>query len=154
MTPAAGIDLLRRLADAPGRVASTIHSATTTDPEPDGWTAQEVVLHLVAVERVVFQARLRDLAQQDLPSWAWVEPGPAAASPGETLSTTIERFREARSATLAWVGALDDEDWRRAGQHATLGKLDVAGLLALAADHDDEHLAALDSIGGRPPAAS
>jgi DinB superfamily len=149
MPPTARVDLLRRLAEAPERVARVAHSSKATPAEPDEWTSQEVVLHLVAVERVVFQARLRDLAEQGLPAWAWVEPGPEPASPGETLSLSIARFQEARSETLAWVGTLDDEGWRRAGQHATLGRLDVAGLLALAASHDDEHLAALDRIGER-----
>jgi hypothetical protein len=154
MTPAARVEALRRLAEAPERVAKAAHSSTATPPEPDGWTSQEVVLHLVAVERVVFQARLRDLAEQDLPAWAWVEPGPAAASPGETLSATLARFLDARSETLAWVAALDGQGWRRAGQHATLGRLDVAGLLGLAADHDDEHVAALLRIDGRAPATA
>jgi hypothetical protein len=43
------------------------------------------------------------------------------------------------------VAAFDDAGWARTGVHATYGRLDVAALLRLAADHDDEHLAALEA---------
>lgn len=39
--------------------------------------------------------------------------------------------------------ALDDDGWSRRGTHQTYGELDVAGLLRVALDHDDHHLAAL-----------
>ena len=38
----------------------------------------------------------------------------------------------------------DDYDgWDRTGVHETYGRLDVAGLLRVAIDHDEEHLAGL-----------
>ena len=60
----------------------------------------------------------------------------------------------ARLATLESVAALDEAGWRRSGHHATLGTLDVAGLLGLAADHDTEHLATLARLGRSTPARS
>ncbi len=38
---------------------------------------------------------------------------------------------------------LDDAGWARFGTHVTYGVLDVAGLLNLAIDHDEDHLAGL-----------
>jgi hypothetical protein len=40
--------------------------------------------------------------------------------------------------------ALDEAGWARSGTHATYGALDVAGLLRVAADHDDDHIAVLE----------
>ena len=147
---------LRQLADAPRRIALASTAPLIAVPVPGSWTAQQVVLHLVAVEVEVFQRRLRDLATAVEPRWAWIEPGPAEVGPGETLAETVARFAAERAATLAWVTTLDDAGWRRFGHHATLGMLDVGGLLAVATAHDAEHLAALLAAGPssrRPPRA-
>ena len=41
------------------------------------------------------------------------------------------------------LDALGPEGWSRTGTPDTYGVLDVAGLMTVAADHDDEHLASL-----------
>jgi hypothetical protein len=48
-----------------------------------------------------------------------------------------------RAATLALLDDLGPDGWTRTGTHDTYGVLDVAGLMTVAADHDDEHLASL-----------
>ena len=141
--------MLRRLRNAPERVANAARLAGATQVEPGSWTAQQMVLHLVAVEAAVFQGRLRDLAERTNPHWSWVEPGPAPAAPDETIGQSSDRFRAARAATLDTVGRLDPAGWERAGVHATVGRLDVTGLLALAADHDADHLRALNRLARR-----
>lgn len=135
--------LLLRLAAAPARFAAALSTGAAAAERPGEWTAQQVILHLVAVELEVFQRRLVDLRQVAVPAWTWVEPRPAGTEPDETIARSLERFAAARARTLAEVGALDDAGWLRFGEHATLGRLDVTGLLALAADHDAEHLGAL-----------
>jgi hypothetical protein len=139
--------LARRLVGAPARVRRAATAAATSTPAPGDWTAQQIVLHLVAVEIEVFQRRLLDLSQMDAPPWAWAEPGPADMGSGETIAESMIRFARARLATLEWVGALDEAGWRRVGRHVTLGTLDVTGLLTLAADHDADHLASLVKLG-------
>jgi hypothetical protein len=51
---------------------------------------------------------------------------------------------------LASVTALTSADWARTGTHATMGVLDVAALLRVAIDHDDEHLASIDRLAAAP----
>ncbi len=135
--------LAGRLVGGPARIKRAAIAASNATPKPGEWTAQQIVLHLVAVEVGVFQQRLHELSELDAPEWGWVEPGPAEPLGDESLAGSLIRFAAARLATLDWVAALDDAGWSRAGQHANLGRLDVAGLLALAADHDAEHLAGL-----------
>jgi hypothetical protein len=118
-----------------------------SSPTPHGGSPQRRLpsrlrsRHLVEGE--VYQRRLRDLATAVEAQWTWTEPGPAEMGPGETLAETVARFAAARAATLAWVATLDGAGWRRSGHHATLGTLDVGGLLAVATAHDAEHLATL-----------
>ena len=52
-------------------------------------------------------------------------------------------FAKRRAKSVATVRALDEAGWARFGTHATYGRLDVAGLLRLAIDHDEEHLAGI-----------
>jgi hypothetical protein len=139
--------LIRRLDGAPARINVAAGIADTATPRPGDWTAQQIVLHLLAVEITVFQRRLRDLAELDRPEWTWVEPGPAEQGPNETIADTLVRFASARLATLEWVAGLDEAGWQRSGNHATIGPLDVTGLLKLAANHDADHLAALVQLG-------
>jgi hypothetical protein len=136
---------------APARVRRAALAAEGSPVGADEWTAQEIVLHLVAVEEEVFQQRLLDLRDKASPEWAWVEPGPAVVQEGETLTDSVVRFAGARLATLEWVAALDETGWARSGHHATLGILDVQGILGLAADHDAEHLATLVRLSRSAP---
>ena len=135
--------LVERFAMFPGRVAAAAQAADRT-PRTDGeWTPEQVVRHLVAVETIVHQARLLDVAVEDVPAWGWTEPGPWLGEPDLGLAGVLDRFAELRAGTVASIKALDASAWTRSGTHATYGKLDVAGLLGLAVDHDEEHLRGL-----------
>lgn len=119
--------------------------AAASRPTPAGeWGPTEVVRHLIAVEGEVHLERLRQVALEDNPQWAWTEPGLAADFDGADLATVLEAFAEARGATVELVLALGEDGWDRFGTHATYGRLTVEGLLRLAADHDAEHLGGLD----------
>ena len=144
--------ILGRFAAGPGRVASAAAEAQAdrlaggVRRRPDGWSEREIVAHLVRVEREVFQVRLRQLADEAEPHWQWVEPG---AGPGHaSLATLVGRFSAARGATIHYLEGLDDGSWARSGIHVTYGRLDVAGLLGIAVDHDTDHIAELERRAG------
>jgi DinB superfamily len=137
--------LIKRFAAFPDRLAATAR-ATDGAPRRDGeWTPEEVVRHLIAVETDVHQARLLDVAINDGPRWAWVEPTPWQGEPDLALDGVLERFAARRAATVANVAALDLDGWARTGIHATFGRLDIGGLLAIAIEHDEEHLRGLEA---------
>ena len=144
--------ILERFAAGPGRVASAAVGAQAgrlavgVRRRSEGWSEREIVAHLVRVEREVFQVRLRQVVDEDEPHWQWVEPG---AGPGHaSLATLVGRFSAARGATIRYLQALDDGGWARSGIHATYGRLDVAGLLGIAVDHDTDHIAELKRRAG------
>jgi len=119
-------------------------------PPAGEWSPRDVVAHLVAVEGVVWQARLDTLGpDRKEPSWSWTEPGPLEDGAAATLEGALALFAAGRALTLARLAALDDAGWARTGIHATYGRLDVAGLMRIAAEHDDEHLDALEAWAGR-----
>ncbi len=147
-TPAARAAALKRLTQFPVRLGVVAHAVADADEAAGGppageWSARENVAHLVAVERTVWQARLDGLAALppgEEPVWAWTEPGPVEDPDVATLDGALAVFAAERGRTLTRLNALDDAGWARTGTHATYGPLDVAALLRIAANHDDEHV--------------
>lgn len=133
--------LLDRLAGVPDQLATAARSAPAA--AAGEWSPSDVVRHLIAVEEEVWQLRLRHLATEEHPIWAWTEPDRWQGEPDASLDRLLEVHRVARSATVGMLNAFDDADWARTGTHETFGVLDVAALLEKAADHDDEHLSGL-----------
>lgn len=105
------------------------------------WSAREVILHLAAVEAEVWHPRLDALAAEAFPTWPWVESGLWEGRRADSFAGALAAFSAFRAATVARLEAFDDAGWARRGRHATYGELDVAGLMRIALDHDEEHLA-------------
>jgi hypothetical protein len=133
-----------RLATLPARLAAVARAAPQTAPAPGEWTPAEIVRHLIAVEELVWHTRLGQLETEDHPHWVWVEPGQWLGAPGAGLDDVLAAHAAVRKATLERLETLGPEGWARTGTHDTYGELDVAGLMTVAADHDDEHLASLE----------
>ena len=134
-----------RLATFPGRLADGARAAAATPPMPGEWSPSEIVRHLIAVEEEVWHRRLGQLATEDHPRWRWVEPSQWLGQPGAGLDELLDTHRRLRASTLSMLGALGPAGWLRTGTHDTFGPLDVAGLMTVAADHDEEHLATLEA---------
>jgi hypothetical protein len=133
--------LLGRLAATPARLASWVTAAgEPASGDPDGiWGPREVTRHLLAVERVVWQARLDELAAGDQPRWSYAEPG-VGEPDDRPLDALVATFAARRAETIGRLRSLDGAGWARTGVHQRFGVLDVARLCRVAADHDDEHL--------------
>ena len=132
-----------RLATFPARLAAAARDAPSDAPAPGEWTPSEIVRHLIAVEELVWHVRLGQLGTEDHPHWVWVEPGQWLGAPGAGLDDVLATHAAVRASTLATLDALGPAGWVRTGTHDTFGVLDVAGLMTVAADHDDEHLESL-----------
>jgi len=132
-----------RLAALPPALAAGARSAPPDPPAAGEWSPREIIRHLIAVEVEVWHVRLGQLATEAHPHWVWVEPGPWEGSPGANLESLLATHAIERARTLEILDALGPDGWARRGTHDTYGDLDVAGLMRVAADHDDEHLASL-----------
>jgi hypothetical protein len=132
-----------RLAAFPDALSAAARAAPQEPPAPGEWTPSEIVRHLIAVEELVWHVRLGQLETEEHPRWTWVEPGQWLGAPGANLADVLATFASVRGRTLEILDDLGPDGWARRGTHDTYGELDVAGLMAVAADHDDEHLASL-----------
>jgi DinB superfamily len=132
-------ELVEAFAGFPDRLDRAARTPMRSAP-PGEWGAAEIVRHLIAVEGEVWRSRLARVVVEDDPHWSWTEPGLAPGFEDAPIDTILAAFAAARASTVATVRALDGAGWARYGTHATYGRLDVAGLLELAIDHDEEHL--------------
>jgi hypothetical protein len=132
-----------RLVAFPVTLAAAVRAAPQDPPAPGEWTPSEIVRHLIAVEEEVWHRRLGQLRTEEHPRWRWVEPGQWLGAPGATLDVMLAAHARVRTATLTLLDDLGLVGWARTGTHDTFGVLNVAGLMSIAADHDDEHLASL-----------
>lgn len=148
--------LLEAFADFPARLAAAARAAVARAAAASDhalgageWGPAEVVRHLIAVEDEVWQSRFAEIVVVDEPHWGWTEPGLAPGFDDASLDAVLAAFSVARAMTVATVRDLDEAGRARAGVHATYGRLDVAGLLRIATDHDADHLASLEPRGDR-----
>ncbi len=136
------------LASVPERAAAAARGSSTAPdaaPAPGEWSAREVVLHLAAVDEEVWRPRLKALATETFPHWPWMEPGLWSGPGDATFEGALAAYAEHRAETIAVLDALGDDGWTRTGRHDTFGVLDVAELMRIALDHDEEHLAQIGS---------
>jgi hypothetical protein len=138
--------LVEAVASFPARLSELARGAADRPVAAGEWGPCEVVRHLVAVERVVWWARLASIRDEDDPRWPWTEPGPEPGLEDVPLEHLLALFAAERAATVAILDSFDEATWARAGVHAAYGRLDVAGLLRVATEHDAEHLRALAPV--------
>jgi hypothetical protein len=136
-------EIVARLAAFPDRLREAAVAAADRPVPPGEWTPAEVVRHLMAVEGEVWLARLATLVAGGEPRWSWTEPDPLRGFEDAPLEEVLGYFGRLRASTLDFLRLFDGDGWARTGVHETYGRLDVAGLLRLAIDHDEEHLMGL-----------
>jgi hypothetical protein len=131
-------------------------------PAPAAWAAVEIVCHLRDIEELVMlrfrmmlamdEPRLIVAGDMPHPPQAW-GLGPGDGPPVDPVRWAEERqylvnepsgalaaFRRRRAETLALLGRLTAEQWRRGALHPSRGRVTFAEWPALMAGHDDNHL--------------
>jgi len=140
--------LIAEFAGFPAKLEAAAIPANAEPALGEGeWGVAEIVRHLIAVESEVHQRWQADVATLDDPRWTWTEPGVAPGYDDASIEEILAAFATARAQTVATVNALDEPGWHRTGTHGTYGVLDVEGLVRLAIDHDEDHLAAIRALG-------
>lgn len=110
---------------------------------PDEWSFRYVAAHLATVEKDCMWERLQKIASGSEPHFAYYWNTGWDFSQ-EELTISLERWRERREASVAFVRSLPEEKWLLTGTHATSGTITMLDVLRIMLDHDREHLAELD----------
>ena len=137
--------ILVALATTPEDLARLVKDRTADDllqPSRDGgWGVIEVLAHLRDWEEVFLERLKRTLAEdrpflpvQDDELWP-IERDYRGQIPDKTL----DRFRDLRAETLAFLHGLPAEAWARRADHGTFGEVTILWLADHICDHDAEH---------------
>ena len=117
---------------------------TESRPDPDNWSAYQVVCHLVYIEENDWLVRARMIAEEGTARpFPPVDHGDQSARyAGQSLAQVLDQFTELRHRNLDAVRGLltDDAVLDQRGTHPTLGEVTMRQLLAAWAVHDLNHL--------------
>lgn len=141
-------DLAAALAAGPGRlraVAAGLDDAQRRHrPAPGDWGLNEVMAHLLHVERELFLPRLQRIATEAHPVLPAFSPEAWVRERDHSLAgfdTSLAAFERARAETIAYLRALPADAHERLGVSGFFGPLSLRQYATHIADHDVEHLA-------------
>ena len=108
----------------------------------EGWSAKDVVAHLLARHDDALVGRVRAMLERDNPSLPDIpdETGLDALR-GRGIEELCDDFASRRSEAAGWLSALTEEQLRRGGRHEVAGALTIADILHHLAYHDLLHVA-------------
>jgi hypothetical protein len=134
-------DLLEALAGATG-------AELDWRPDPDAWSARDVVHHLEDAE-LTGAVRLRRLLAEEaplLPAFDEEAYRRRLAYARRPIEAALAAIRAAHGTTAELLDGLGDADWTRAGTHSEEGPYSVERWLAFHAAHTHEHAAQIREL--------
>ena len=123
----------------------------------DDWSARTVLAHLRDDEFMVMRLRLERMIVEDHPTLAPFDEKAWAASRWngrDRLQELLGDFRLQREATLMILRRLQDDDWLRTGLQPEYGDFDVHFWVEHCLEHDETHIAQIQSALARARAGS
>ncbi len=147
--------VLARLAAAPVRLAAALSRMEDADSVmggvPGEWSPTEVLAHMRASQDILEPRILQILVRDNPPLSAfderrWEEVSHYAAAP---IIDSLETLRLRRNDLLRALRAIPAGDWERTGIHEARGPQSVLQIATHIADHDDEHIAQIESYGAQ-----
>ena len=117
--------------------------------QPDGeWSAHQHLVHLLQVEREIYQPRIAGMVEQDRPLFEKWDADAAAAriESGSALMDLAEEFMRERERTVEVFKGLTAEQWRRTGVWPQDGEVDLAWAAEKVLAHGLEHFVGLLTI--------
>ena len=108
----------------------------------EGWSAKDVVAHLLARHDDALVGRVRAMLDADDPLIPDIpdETGIQALR-GRGIDELCEEFASRRAEAASWLRGLSDEQLRRGGRHEVAGAITIADILHHLAYHDLLHVA-------------
>jgi hypothetical protein len=152
MTTELAVSAIEVLDGTPRTIRALVESlpeTTVTQPGPEGWSARDVVAHLLSVQGPALFERVRLMLDKDEPPVPNVNEEAVLESSGlreRPMGEIIERFARERAEAVSWVRGLPAESFARGGQHEVAGRITVADQLNHFAYHDLMHVRQIVSL--------
>ncbi|HTZ47089.1 MAG TPA: DinB family protein [Verrucomicrobiae bacterium] len=108
-------------------------------PAPDRWSINEVLGHLVAIERL-YEQRARRIVLEDSPALPKYQPTPGDEPPKKSTRQYIDEFVPLRRAFVIYLHSVPGSAAARTGLHYEMGLISLSQMLHELANHDLGHL--------------
>ncbi len=148
-------DLLDVLATAPARIAAVAGgwpaSLLNTPFGADEWPAAQLFAHIRASDDVLAYRCYLILSQdhpqyQDIDERSWEAVVRYAELP---FAASLQSFELRRAELVQMLRRATDADWQRAGIHAQRGEQTLWTVASYLSNHEEEHVAQLQSLARR-----
>jgi hypothetical protein len=150
------MDALRTMPGFLGAVASRFPgSAALASGPAEGLCFVEQVWHLADLEVEGYGLRIDRILNEDNPSLADFDGGQVARDRqyrSLSLAAGLARFAEARARNLASLADLTPSQWERTGTQEGVGRLRLADVPRMMAEHDASHREEIRALLGEAPA--
>jgi uncharacterized damage-inducible protein DinB len=130
-------------------MVSGLDPSSVEAPVDGGWSARDVVHHILDVQEVAFMSRIRRIVEEERPFIRSIDPtarmaaSPFASAPVEAIIAELERVR---AVELGWVASLSDAQLAREGTHDEAGTVTAANILHYWPVHDLLHVRQLTKV--------
>lgn len=119
-------------------------------PTAQGWNALEVMCHLVDFEEIFF-SRAKQMISENKPEFPKSDPDGLAIQheyAKQDIHDMYDRFVQLRREHVAFLSALQDDQWSRRGVHFAAGVITVLEQATNMGLHDLNHLAQMTEALG------
>ncbi len=119
----------------------------------EGWSAKDVLAHLISIQGQAIVERVRAIAENDLPALPDVDETITLERSGlreRRVSELNSMFMEERGKVVAYLKSLTPEQLRRRGVHSLAGEITAADAIHHMAYHDLLHIAQAADLLSEP----
>jgi uncharacterized damage-inducible protein DinB len=119
----------------------------------EGWSAKDVLAHLVSIQPLTLVARVRAIVEEDVPSLPDIDEQDTLARSGlrdRPAAELVAKFVEERARAMAFLDGLSDDQLRRRGRHQVAGEITAADAIHHMAYHDLLHIAQAANLLAEP----
>jgi hypothetical protein len=127
--------------------------AVVEAPGAEGWSAKDVVAHLLSIHYAANVQRVRLMLDIDDPAIPGVDELATLEASGMRrwpIGRLLDEYARAREEALTWLRPLTDEQCARTGRHAVAGAITIADVLHHVAYHDLTHTRQIASLLALP----
>jgi hypothetical protein len=141
----AAATVLDELESSRQRISAALVRLSRSGPHQrvGNWSPRDVAAHLAASESECFEPRIRAIAGGARPQFDFYSNDGRDFSAVD-LDSALEEWAEARARLTEFVRLLSERELAQVGTHREYGELTVPAYLAVALEHDREHLRDLE----------
>jgi len=147
------IDTLARTPSVLRALLDGLPDEATCTPGPEGWSARDVVAHLLSVHYASNLQRVRWMLDADDPFVPNIDEEQVLESSGMRawpVARLLDEFAAARGEAMEMVRGLRPDQLGRTGRHEVAGTITIEGILHHVAYHDLAHIAQIAKLLSQP----